>query len=391
MAKLTKPTAYADSQSFERLMVLIATLVKYPGIGSADGTVLEKTHTHDAMEPIGMQMQEVAQELGIELPAYSVHTLRKDLRTLRQYGILDSRMYRWGYYLGTGAMTREELQLALQSLISQAQHQGDPRAKEIYHALEKRLRGLNLELQGQLFYPVRTHLNRSIVYTDPDEMMRLGQYRKTLFHQLEAVEQAIGQGQQIEVYRRRDPYGTVGVGALQIYPLQLIYSDIAWYLLYELVPNGHFAIERVDRLSEELQIIQPQGRGVEAQRASLSQAHQLLRNGWGLYLGNPDEQQQERHGQLERVSVVVRFSPPVTAFILEGEQRHPQQKIRQGAKGAYVDYMIALPPRSLNEFCRWVNRFMHCAKFLAPTDLAEKHRQSALKLVQQYESHETLP
>jgi len=39
-------------------------------------------------------------------------TLRKDLETLRRYGILDRQMYRWGYYLGTGALRRDELQVA---------------------------------------------------------------------------------------------------------------------------------------------------------------------------------------------------------------------------------------------------------------------------------------
>lgn len=387
MAKQAKRHSYTDGQAFERLMVLIATLVQHPGIGASDVTE-SAGKEHDAMEPIVAQMQRIAEELGIELPIYSVHTLRKDLKTLRQYGILDRRMYRWGYYLGTGALTQEELQLALQALASQAQHQGDPQAKQVYQTIERRLRGLNLELRGQLFYPVRTQLNRSIVYTDPEEMMRLGQYRRTLFHQLEAVKLAIVQGQIIEIYRRRDPCSTVGVGALQVYPLQLIYSDIAWYLLYELVDNGHLAIERVDRLSEEVRIIQTQGRGIEIQQNRLELAHQLLTSGWGLYLGESDEQLRERSGQLDLVTITVRFFPPVTAFILEGERRHVRQTIRQGVKGAYVDYTIELPPRSLDEFCRWVYQFMHCAKILAPANLAEKHRQGALKLVQQYESGE---
>jgi hypothetical protein len=44
--------------------------------------------------------------LGIELPDDypATATIRKDLETLRDYGILDKRMYRWGYYLvHTGA------------------------------------------------------------------------------------------------------------------------------------------------------------------------------------------------------------------------------------------------------------------------------------------------
>jgi hypothetical protein len=39
-------------------------------------------------------------------------TIRKEWETLPRYSILDRRMYRWGYYLDTGAMSREEFQVA---------------------------------------------------------------------------------------------------------------------------------------------------------------------------------------------------------------------------------------------------------------------------------------
>lgn len=385
MAK--KPTlhAYSDRAAFERLLLLIAVIAHQPGVGCpTDGQ--ERSEHHNALEALKRALVQMAQEVGIAIPDYSLSTLRQDIAMLRQYGILGSRMYRWGYYLGSGAITRSELQLALQAIASQAQYQGDPHAKQVYRVLKKRLRGLDLELQGQLFYPVRTHLNRAIVHTDPEAMMQQGQYRHTLFHQLAAVERAIVQGQGIEIYQRRNPYGTAQVGALQIYPLQLIYSDIAWYLLYEQIQTGHLVIERVDRFSEELKPIEDQERSIESQRDSLDQAHLLLENGWGLYLGSLDEQRQEQNQQSKDVQICVRFFPPATAFILEGEQRHPRQKIRKGAKGAYVDYLIELPPRSLDEFCRWVYRFMHCAQILAPTDLAERQRQLALQLVERFQS-----
>jgi predicted DNA-binding transcriptional regulator YafY len=102
-----------------------------------------------------------------------------------------------------------------------------------------------------------------------------------------------------------------------------------------------------------------------------------------LYLGNYQEQCQERSGQLELRTVRVRFFPPVAAFILKGEQRHPRQHLR-GKKSA-VDYEIELPPRSLDEFCRWVYRFMYGAKILEPVELADKHYRAALEVVRRYE------
>jgi predicted DNA-binding transcriptional regulator YafY len=380
------PHAYTEQSAFERLLLLIATLVQHPGIGTPNSTSSDATH--DAFEAIQTQMHTVAQNCGVNLPTYSVHTLRKDLKTLRQYGILDRRMYRWGYYLGTGAMSREQLQTALQSLAAHAKSQGNPNVRQTLATLEQRLRGLNLELEGQLFYPVRTQLDRAIVYADPDEMMSKGQYRHTLFHQLTAVETAIAQGQVIEIHRERDPYSKTHTGRIQVYPLQLIYADIAWYLLYEHRETHHLVINRVDRLSDYLKVINVNSRGIAAQQKSLHVAHKLLSNGWGLFLGQPEEQAQERSGQLELTEVWVKFFPPVMDFILEGDRRHPRQEVRKRSKGgsAYVDYKIKLPPRSLNEFSYWVHRFMNHAQIIAPQSLAEQHYQAAVDLVRRYES-----
>jgi hypothetical protein len=154
-------------------------------------------------------------------------------------------------------------------------------------------------------------------------------------------------------------------------------------LLYGYVQNGHLEIERIDRLSDDLRILEVQGREMVAQTHRLKEAHQLLADGWGLYLGQPEEQLQERQGWLVLTKVVVRFLPPVAAFIGEGECRHGRQQIRKGA--AYLDYQIELPGRSLDEFFRWVCRFMGYAQILEPQDLAERHRLAALKLVELYD------
>lgn len=388
MAKRPTLHPYSDRHSFERLLLLIATFIHYPGVGSAEPGNPSPGKHHQALEEVRDRLQELAKAWHIELPSYSIATLRKDLETLRQYGILDRRMYRWGYYLGTGALTQNELQLALQALFSQAQHQGDPSARRVYERLELRLRGLNLEQDGQLFYPVRSHLNRVIVHTDPDEMMQRGHYRRTLFHQLPVVEAAIATGQCVEIYRHHDPYDTMKIGHLAVYPMQLIYSDIAWYLLYEYVDTGHFEIERVDRLSNFIREFEANPRGTEIQLKQLAIAHQLLTQGWGLYLGKPEEQAAEKAGTLELTRVVVRFFPPALAFILEGERRHPTQTIRKSRRAdpPYIDYTVELPGRSLNEFCRWVYRFMNAAKILAPQALSERHYQAALRVVESYES-----
>ncbi len=377
---------------FQRLMLLIATLLQHPGIGCPDVMDDSGKKHHNALNQVQTSLRELARELNIELPAGypATPTIRKDLETLRRYGILDRRMYRWGYYLGTGAMSQDELKVAFNALASQAEFQGDPQMKRIYETLSRRLKGLDMELKGKFFYSIRQHLNRAIVYTDPEEMAAKGENRDTLFHQLPVLETAISQGQAIEISRGTDFYGGDRIGIVQVIPLQLIYHDIAWYLLYEYYENGHLAIGRLNRFKNYCKPLNIPPRGLNAQRDSLAKAYQLLENGWGLNLGDSPQQQQELQGELELVKVKVRFYPPVTAFIQEGERRHPKQKITPGAidintgKPSYIDYSVPLPPRSLDEFIFWVYRYMDKAQIFAPKELIEKHQQKAQALVGRY-------
>lgn len=380
-----------DIKTFERILLLVATFLKYPGIGCADALESQPEKHHDALEQVLEHLRKLAVIYGVEFPyGYpAIPTLRKDLKILRKYGILEDRMYRWGYYLGTGAMSQAEFKVALNALFSQAQFQADPQVRRIYETLSKRLRGLNLESDGQLFYPVRQHLNRAIVYTDPEEMVNLGKHQNNLYHQIAVVEKAISQGQAIAISRQTNPYNKNYLGIIQVYPLQLIYHDIAWYLLYEYCKNGHLAIGRVNRFANYCQICDLTARGMTPQRESLSKAYQLLENGWGLKLGDVDEQRLELAGELELTLVKVRFYPPATTFILEGDRRHPKQKITKGTKDEtgeimHVDYTVSLPRRSFDEFMLWVHRYMDAAQVIFPLELVEKHYHAAQQLLSRY-------
>ncbi|WP_051470003.1 WYL domain-containing protein [Fischerella sp. PCC 9605] len=121
-------------------------------------------------------------------------------------------------------------------------------------------------------------------------------------------------------------------------------------------------------------------------------AQQLLEAGWGLSLGKLEDQKLERRGELEFVEVTVRFYPEVMGYILEGDNRHPNQKIQKGpktkdGKPAYVDYTVKLPERSFDEFCRWVYKFMGHAEFRSPPKLVEQHQKAARETLTRYASN----
>ena len=383
----SKIKRYSNPQALERLLLLIAVLIQNPGIGCSDELQKPQRKHHNALASVQIKLKELASSLAIELPDNypAIATLRRDLELLRDYQILDRRMYRWGYYLGTGVMNKRELKAAFNALESQAIYQGDPELRRIYSLLKKRLRGFEFDEQD-FFYPVRQHLNRAINYTDPQEMMNKGAYRHTLFHQINLLEEAITKGQAIELSRFINPYDNNQLGLIKLYPLQLVYYDIAWYLIYEKYADKTLSIGRINRFEDYLKILHSsQARNISIQKESLKNAHKLLKNGWGLNLGSIEEQQLELAGKLELISLKIRFFSPVSAFIAEGELRHPQQIIEKYPD--YLDYSIKLPPRSLDEFRFWLNRYSDNALVLKPSFLKERHYNAALSLLQKYEAN----
>ncbi|MFN9886213.1 MAG: helix-turn-helix transcriptional regulator, partial [Pseudanabaena sp.] len=378
MPKTNNLHPHSDRQAFERLLLLIATFIHHPGIGCPDRIGNNFQSAHESLEAVQAKVYEVAQQYNISLTKYSIPTLRKDLVTLRKYGLLEKRIYRWGYFLGTGVMSFKDLQVALNALNSMAKYQRSPQAIRIYQELEQKLRGKQILESADYLYPVRSQIDRAIIYTDLDEMLDIKKNRYNLYHCLEQVESAIAIVQEITIYRNTDHYSQK-IGYLQVFPLQLIYRDIAWYLLYEYVENGHIEIERIDRFTDQIQFVN-QPRGTDLQKSSLNVAMNLFKKGWGLFLGEPSEQAREIAGTLEYVQIKIRFFAPVIAFIEEGEKRHISQVIDLRGKPEYIDYSISLPPRSLNEFCRWVHQFVHHAQVLEPKDLRDRFRFTAQRL-----------
>jgi len=93
---------------------------------------------------------------------------------------------------------------------------------------------------------------------------------------LDVVEQAIRDGSAIEISRRSDPYGTGRIGLKQVWPLQLIYHDIAWYLIYEQCDNQLLAVGRINRFKNYCKVLSSQMRSLTEQYQRLLDAHKLL-------------------------------------------------------------------------------------------------------------------
>jgi hypothetical protein len=238
-------------------MLLITTLVHYPGIGCPPDEAImdqEKKSHHNSLSLLPQQIALMAQKMNLKIEKPAIATLRKDLETLKDFGILERRMYRWGYYLGTGVMNKRELKLVFDALESMAIYQGDSIARKIHRQLKKRIRGLEINQEDDFFYPLRRNMNRSINYTDPDEMMEKGQNQNNLYHEIETLEEAILKGQTIELARKQDLYNQGNIGKETIIPLQLLYLDTAWYLIYEQYQDGQLIVGRINRFANYVKV-----------------------------------------------------------------------------------------------------------------------------------------
>ncbi len=373
----------------ERLILLIATLLKHPGVGYQQYDDDNQNH-HNALLELQQKMNQIGKALGKDINP-STATLRKDLTNLRQWGLLEDRMYRHGYYLGTAVMEKAELKILFDGLNSQANKQGDPRLRALYNKLEKRLRGFALENDEDFFYPVRQNLNRTINYTDPVDIKKHSGRSDTLFHHINTIEQAVVQGNALEIMLLSDPWNNWQQKIFKIYPLQLIFYEIGWYLAYEDCEDGHLVINRINRYANHCLVIKELQRDIKLQYQQLQQVEKLLNNGWGLNLGTLEQQQNELVAVAQLIQVKVRFYDFMISFIQEGDNRHPKQILKPGPKDPhsgklkYIDYCLKLPERSLPEFAIWVQRYMEYAQILQPETLVTEALRKARNLVKRYE------
>ena len=372
---------YEEPIAFDRLMLLVALLVETPGSGAIET---------GGLAAIGEALRDRAAALGRPFPADypSIPTLRKDLATLRAYGLLGDRMYRWGYYLGAGALTAAELTTALNGLRLLAIDLGDPKVGERLGPIQSRLKSWDQDQEGRLTYPLRRSLSRPVSEQDPITRLEQGQGWDRLVEQLDAIEEAILDGQAIELKVARSPQLDDRGERERLYPLQLLFYDVGWYLLYEKLDSGQFATRRIDRLSAEVRWLPMPPRGLRIQRQRLRKATGLLSAGWGLFLGEAADQIRELAGQEPLQLVVVRFRRPTARFIAEGDPRHPTQRLtwesETSGEPSGLEFSVKLPRRSLGEFERWVRRYGSDAVVLEPPELVARFRQMAIALALAY-------
>ena len=185
----------------------------------------------------------------------------------------------------------------------------DPSAQDLLVELDERLSWAGIDTSSPA--PVRSYARHTVVdgaLVRPDSLAAAAG--------AEAIERAIFEQRRVQLHRYDSAASFPGGpdGELRLWPLQLIFHNIGWYLIYEEDSIGHqeglIRSERLDRLA--LRRGDGQLRRSPTQHLrSLRRAERLLHHCGGIYFGDDLEAQlalaspsaQLRQGQLETLAM----------------------------------------------------------------------------------------
>ena len=270
---------------------------------------------------------------GGYLPGESA-TLRKDVeKILTPYGFRTRNdNVRHGYCLGTAVLSASRLR-EVHDVVRQASGRlADPSAQALLAELEERLGWAGISLENAT--PVRSYARHVVTDSALVRPDSLAAPRRA-----EAIERAIATRRRV-LLRRFSWAGSHAEspsGELRVWPLQLIFHNVGWYLLFEEDHLGRgqglIRSERLDRLS----LVPTEGdlrRSDDAHAESLVRLERLLHCSGGIFFGEDLEQQlaisSSSPQRRARALGCLRFScaPWAFAFLREGLQRYPIEHCR---------------------------------------------------------------
>ena len=261
-------------------------------------------------------------------------TLRKDIeKILTPYGFRNRNdNVRHGYCLGTAVLSPARLREVHNVVQQAAGRLADPSAQDLLAELDERLGWAGISADG--LPPVRSYARHAVVDTQLVRRDSLAAPRRA-----EAIEAAIVEHRRVLLQRYPGVGSFAGspAGELRVWPLQLIFHNVGWYLLFEEDQVGReqglIRSERLDRLA----MARGDGdlrRNSEQHADALNRLERLLHHSGGIYFGSDLEQQlavassSAQHRTQALVTLRFWCSPWAFAFIREGLQRYPIEHTR---------------------------------------------------------------
>jgi len=380
---------YSDIEPFTRLIKTIHFIIYHP---------LTYKDKEGCLHSLIKAMQ---QEKVININCGD--SIRKDIeKVLKPFGIFPDFTMKKGYFIGTGILSQTDLIKVFRLLEAQANSLSDPVALSVYETFKSRLG--NAKIAHSESYPVRAIYNKNIVDLNslPND---------SLAKKIDVLEGAIASGELLELNRflgsakfNKDDsqYNqTEDNSYFLIYPLQIVFHNIGWYLGYEYaegVNKGLFKFERLDRLF--LCRKTHQSREMKQQINALNKLQKLYQASGGIFLGNNVKLQKQyldtKQKRKAEITMELWFNDHIFKFISEGTNRFPSQQMKMSArlhknhetnplftlkktedKNFPNRFQVKLPIWSLEDIdlLRWIVGFGGQVKVINPPELVNKVKQ----------------
>lgn len=389
--------SYSDEEVFNRLIGTIKLIIHKPFLADiGEGS-----------------LKTLAKALESNRVIYSAHSglsmLRKDIENiLKPYKIILNFPMRQGYFAGTGIFSQQELVKLLPILQSQAKNLDDPLALDFHNTFKERMLQTKLIDEKENIYPIRSIANHSIV---DDKYL----HETSLLKKLPYLEEAIVKGELLEVstFSSSPKYRNDANSFILVYPLQIVFHNLAWYLGYECIRGDEepqlIRFKRLDRLF--LGRFQNHYRSRQEQDQALEKLQNLLKGSAGIHLGDSvsDQIQFLSQDKKKRMAVCTTvelwFNDKTFHFVTEGTKRFTYMKMSRPQFASQVNlpksifclqgtgdkqfpnrFQTVLAQWSLNDFdlLRWIIGFGNNVKVIKPQPLIDKVKNTAQGIVDVY-------
>jgi predicted kinase len=316
----------ANRETFIRIMTLIRHVLQNPLDHPR-----EPQQGNDRTPPLYAHLLEQLVGIPGSYQATWTDTLHKDLKLIRRYGLFQAKPARHGYTVGTAILTKPQL-LELFVLVRQAAERlQDPSAQDLKKEFTKRLKWAGYPIDD--IKPVRDYAIRAMVSRDHVPTGSLAVETESA-----KLEEAIVEGYPVLLEQYQDAALFEGqlpaVNAFRVWPLQLLFHNIGWYLAYETFTiNGEPGLIKTQRV-DRLQLVSVERalnlrHSPEQRVTSIERLEKLLEYCGGIYFGNKIEDQlslcsdslETRRSQLRTIRF--RCTEKIFKFVREGVQRFP--------------------------------------------------------------------
>ncbi|MCT0212442.1 MULTISPECIES: ATP-binding protein [unclassified Synechococcus] len=352
--------AHGDLPIFQRVFTLLRHILQEPFDAHTEGEPPAKKSSGPSTQKLPSHLiRQLAEIPGSYMPGEQ-DTLQQDVRhLLTPYGFRKQNdNARHGYAIGNAVLSGPQLLEVYGWLRETGERLADPSHLQLLEDLRRRLSWGGLLVEGDQKLPLRAVVNRSIVHPRAGSLAADTSGSR--------IDTAIVEHRRVQLSRDKhaSSHPNSPDGVLTLWPLQVLFHNIAWYLAYEeWHPGKEHGLIRTERL-DRLHWIRADGafrRDEEIHHQALDRLGLLLQVCGGIYFGEDVEAQLDLASttparQKRQLTNTLRFSCQEWsfAFIREASKKFPTKQVRYskpliGHAGWKADKLHCLQPNPLGD------------------------------------------